>query len=915
MRWYYKWRTRLVSLFKRSNRDDELAQEIEQHVELVAAEYETEGLPPDAARKKALKEFGNVEALKEECRESWGMRVVNDLIRDFCYSIRSLWKSKGFSFVVVTTLALCVGANTAILSALYHFVWKPLPFKDADRLVHIYNFDNRVTEEFPIEPLFDPVEQESPYSLNPTGLASAGQYRDYKEQADLFDGFAFVNSHHALLDFGNGGRLTDGMIVSPEFFDLLGAQPVIGRFFQEPEGDERGSGLMVLTESVWENEFNRDPGILGKSVISDGYGNFTIIGVAPREMEVFEHDTKYFIPFNIGTSRGVNAVGGRIYVGALWGKLKDGVGIQAATAQLQTIEQQFLESDRLQRIDHKKHFLAIGHRPEIGRAAPYKKTLYLMQLGAGCVLLAGLVNVILLLLSRAGAKVIELSVRHALGASMWALARLLLLESFILTMVAVVTGLLLALSGVKFANIFLSKINPKLSPITLDQPMLVSVILISMFLVFLMSLASLVGIWKAGKIQRIDSGQRDVSGRTILSGFNSALVIIQVAASFILILGAGLIFKSLAKLLDVNPGFDADHIVQVDMFMMDWSGYEKKEARFTLKEEIISALNELPGVDSVSTASRNPLFPPGVIYSYMIEGIDYQANNDPLPTAIPLMVNKNFFETMGISILEGDTFYGESGNGDIILEKGFVDQYYGDRPALGSRLYAHQFSGNRTADPKFKRFPLRVIGIVDTATFRGLEERDGLPIVYYESARSSNYNILMKTNRTAESLTNEIRAKLLGVSEHIFLFDVRTVKTALNKMHLDRQLGTYLIGGFATLALLLSGVGLYGMLAYNVLQRRREIGVRIALGATSGKVLAMVVKQGLSRVIIGLGIGLVGSLYVTRFIQGMLFDVETTDLWTYAVVLTVFLTVTLSASYLPARRAVRMNPVEALRAE
>ncbi len=882
LRFLEQWFNRLLALFRNGSKQRELDMELQAHIELMTQDYIRSGMSPEDARKAASKHFGATEKFKEECRDSWGTRVVMDLIRDIRYSARSLWKSKGFAFTVIATLALCIGANTTIFSVLYELVLKPLPFQDHERIVKIYNIPKG--------------GQRSDFSN-----ASWSQYNHLNEQADLFEGFVLARPLSRTVD----GVQRDVSGVTSDFFDLLGVRPLLGRFFAPEEVHPGPGNVAILTETTWKNDFSSDPNVVGKTLQIFNEVPYVIVGVAPRSIETLYPAASFFIPFKLIPSS-LNPRYRTMPRSDLWAKLKPDVSREQGRLHLEAVERRAIEEYHPQYMNvwemNPRHF-------EVDPPHPLASSLVILQGGTLILFIVGGINVLNLLLSRSARRGAELSVRHSFGAGKAVLGRMMLIESLLLAMFGFVLGCILAWGGLFVFNFFFITLFPKSEEITLGFTVFIWSLVMAGAIAFLAGLLPFTALWGSGRIRKTDKSSRSSStdrrGRFLSNG----LVVTQVAITITLVIGAGLVIRSFGNILSVDPGFDAAHVIKGRVVIN--RVYPDRRDWLDARNRILYAMRQIPGVENVAFDLDRVTVGQGVNHDrFSIRG--GSANGEEQPHALKVNVNSEYFKTMGIEILEGRTFYSGLDEFDTsyIVDESFANRYLEGGVTLGAEVHVEDPPLN---DEDWKK----IIGIARRANFQGLESRDGLPVVYMDGEHRPQwgFTILLRTERESESVVRDMQSKLREINSQLILQQATSLDKPLTKLHMDRQGVALLAGVFACLALFLSAVGIYGVLSYDVKQRQREIGTRTAVGAKKSNVLMMVIRQGIWKTTIGLGLGLLASLHLTRFLENQLFDMAALDFQTYFIAILVLLLIAFIASYLPARRAVKVEPIEVLRAE
>jgi len=811
------------------------------------------------------------------------MLSLAQLWRDVRFAVRSLRRAPGFSLAVIITYALCVGPNAAIFAVLYGLVLNPLPFRDASRLV-------QVTSD-----LRDGSRRNS----------SLAQYLDFKAHADLFAGFGVERMENSTIGEVSPLRIY-GMRVSSDFFSVLGVRPFLGRF---PTAEEETVGqdhVVVLARSFWEQQYNADPSLVGRTIRMGGEP-FTVIGIAPRSLEVLDVYNDFWKPYE-RTPEEVNPRA-RNTLAILWARLKPGVPAEAAQAQLETIEHRFLTdqaSPQLRAFEERLGQHIALHRP-LEQLPAINTAILLLQCGAACVLLVGCVNVANLLLARANAKRAEFAIRSALGAGRTLILRQLPIESLLLTTVGAGVGILLTLASLRVINTYLPTAVQSAAPIAMGPAVFGYILLFSLAAGFAIGMLPFALLWREGLHLQ---GSRTASAGHGLRLFSSIFVIAQVAVALILLVGAGLLLTSLSRVLAVLPGFDAVHTVQ---FRVALPRSYSQQTNVLAQQRIVAAMRDIPGV---TAATRVWTFPVNRNYSvvpFIVRGAD-RPTTGVQPQVYTQSVGANFFATLGIPVVQGRDFAEMDFTSTIpvvVVDQKFAQQNFPRGDAVGHDLTLGAFP---PTDPKQW---LRIVGVIARANLAGLDERDGPPFVYFPLNQSpvAGFNVVVRTSRALPDILGAMREALRNIDPTLPFYAADSLQNSIDNL-LTRRRGIVLfVGLFADLALVLAGVGLYGMLAYDVSLRTREIGIRAALGAGRRQIIALIVRQGIGKAAIGLGAGLLGALYLTRFIRGALFDVQPADPTVYLVVSFVLLAVASLASYIPARRATKVDPIVALRCE
>ncbi len=877
---------RIRSLFTRRKLDAEMTEEMRLHVELQTERNIRDGINPDEARYLALRQFGNVTGLQEQAREVRGWLWLEHWLRDFRFSFRSLRRSPGFCITIIITLALCIAANTSLLATLYSLILKPLPFRDQDKLVEVYNSQLKAGE--------------------PKKLTSVAQYLDFKANADLFEGFALWGAWPFTVGEEFDPVRSTGAQTTADLFSLLDIQPLYGRFFTMDECTPGKDHVIVLTQSFWETYYAADPSVIGRVVRFSGE-KFTIIGVAPRAFEAFKSDATVLKPIK-WEARMAASASRQIYYLKLYARIKTGVTEFDALSQLTAIEQNFFDRgatpelrDLMERSGQR---IALGQvRAEQTRAI--RTSLFMLQGGALFVLLLGCVNVTSLMLIRANARQGEFAVRQALGAGRGALMRQMISEGVLLSSIGAIAGVSCAWICLRVINRFTTTIAHEVQLATLDGVVLGITLLAAFTVAFFTALLPAFKIRGSGF--SVHHGTRSASTAKSIRVKSGLLVSVQVALALVLMVGACLLIRSFAHVLAVEPGFDARHIVHARIALN--ASYADRAGAQAVQNRIVENFSQIPGVESVSYSFVAPVTGDFSEFVLPIRG-SIVGKTETYPKGNYLGVSPDFFRTMGIRIIEGRGFEASDllpkSVRVFVVDRKFAELYFPGRSAVGERFASGDKPEN---DPV-------IVGVAEVAKFKGQEETGGSPFVYSAiSARGGEFSLEVRTTRPFPDVVREMRNRLHAIDPALPLFKVSTLQENLEAALLNRRGVMGLLGAFAGIALTLSAVGIYGTLAYDVAQRSQEIGIRCAIGATPKQIITLILKQGLSQTALGLLVGLVMAGYLSHAFSHLLFEVKPADPVSFAGALFMMISVSGLAGWLPARRAARVDPVVALRAE
>jgi len=867
---------------RRRARERELAAEIDGHLQMHVDDNLRAGMTPEAARREAILHLGGVEATKEAYRDRSTIPWLDHLLQDLRFAIRQLRKNVGFTCTAVFVLALGMCASVAIFSFVDAALLKPLPYRNPSRLAGVYE---RVT-------------------TCPQCDLSYLDYLDWKKLNRAFRSLDVYQHRGFLLSTAGGAQPVRGTDVSDGFFRTLGVTPVLGRDFYTGEDLPNATRTVLLSYAAWQQRYGGRPDVLGRTVILDADVN-VIIGVLPRDFHFAPAEPAEFWATLHASSGCALKRGCHDLYGV--GRLKDGVSMQAALADVtsiaQQLERQYPDSNRGQGAS-----LMPLTEVMVGDIRPI---LLSLLGGAGLLLLIAAVNVAALLLVRSENRKREIAVRTALGASSARLIGQFVTEALVL----VAAGSLLALVSAKWVmQLLLSLVSedmlaraPFLRGLGLNVHVLAFVGAISLLATALFSLAPGLRIRKFQTREGLAEGSRGSAG-AVWRRLGSRLVVLELATAMVLLVGAGLLVKSLYRLMHVNIGLQADHLVTVDV-MAPNSKYGKEAQAVALGRQIVNRIGSLPGVKSVGFAANGvPLQGNGNTTWIRVLGRPWHGEHNEMPERD---ASAGYFATLGATLLRG-RYFSEAEDASkphvAIINQSFEKHYFPGEDPLGKQL-------SYLSTPPV---PIEIVGIVENIREGPLDAAIP-PVLYFPFNQSTDtyLGLVVRTSQEERSLLPALAAAIRQIDPGIVPISAAPMEERISDSPSAavRRFSARLLGGFAVLALLLGVVGLYGVVAYSVSQRTREIGVRIALGAQRGSVYRLIVQEAGWLAAVGIAIGLVCSVAVATTIRGLLFAVEPWDVPTLAAVATVLGLAALAAGYIPARRAASVDPVEALRAE
>jgi putative ABC transport system permease protein len=872
--------TRIRALLRRSEMERELDEELRHHIEQQIEQNIRMGMSPEEARSGARKAFGGVEQAKEQSRDARGVRWLEEIWQDLRYGAHMLLKNPGFTLIAVITLALGIGANAAIFSVVNAILLRPLPFKESDRLVWLYG----------VQPQLKRANH------------SPADFLDYQAQNRSFEQMAAFRNLSFTLTGEDRPERIDGRIVTANYFSLLGIEPALGRNFMPKDGEAGAGRVVLLSHNFWQRRFNGDPKTIGKSLILNGEGA-TVIGVLPPgfkddESNLWVNPRRIIPDFATGSRADLITVRNNNYLRVI-ARLKPGVTLPQAQTDINTItarlQQQYPNTNAVRGVQ----IVPLLERV-VGDLQP---TLLILFGAVGLVLLIACANVANLMLVRATTRQKEIAIRAALGADRWRILRQLLTESVLLASLSGICGWLIAIWGVDLI-VSLSPANtPRLSEIRLDSPVFIFTLAVSLLTGLIFGLIPAMTASKFSLTETLKEGGRSAATGISRHRARRSLVIAEVTIALIVITGAGLLLRSFDKLQTVNPGFDPDKLTTQLVWMSEAKYLTPSISRGFIKE-LNDRLTTLPGLEGVAIANDLPILGTDSRTSFEIEG------RQPAGEALQIgrhAVSKGYFQAMRIPLRAGREFTerdDEKAPQVIVINETAAQIIWPGADAVGKRL---RLFGQDWAE---------VIGVV------GDVKHDGLHQPPYMHAYLSNLQfpwpvlrVALRSNLDQASLITSVQREIRAIDANQPLSNIITMDEILADSVGTRRLAMSLFSLFAVTALLLTAIGLYGVMAYSVSQRTREMGIRIALGAQTGNVLRLVVKQGMILALIGVVLGLSTSFAMTRLMRTMLYEVSATDPVTFIFAPVLIGVVALLACWIPARRAAKVDPIVALRNE
>jgi len=877
----------LRSLFRREQVDQELDEELGAYLEMEAAEKMKQGMSRKEALRAVRLERGSLEVTKEVVRSAGWESFVETLWQDLRFAARTLRKSPGFTAVAVLTLALGIGANSAIFSVVNAVLLRPLSYKDSDQLVQLIEHDQKRGIDF--------------------DWVSFPNFHDWAEQSKAFQYVAAYKFHAFNLTNMSQAEMLFGIKASANLLPTLGAEPILGRNFR-PEEDQPGRDHeVILSYDTWKQTFGADPQLIGKTITLNDEP-YTVIGVMPASFtfpptvpitsSLPSRKTAFLAPLGIAFNpdqRDWNMLG-------VIARLKSGATIGQARANLDTVarnlELQYPAQNR---------GITVRVEPLLDQVVgDVRPALWIFLAAISLVLLVACSNVTNLLLARSTIRERELALRSSLGASRSRLVRQLLTESVLLGVAGGALGVLLAYAGIPLLTVLTPANLPRIEDVAIDGRVLAYTFVISVLTGIMFGLAPSLGVGHADVSQPL-KGQRSTPTAKH-SRLRSTLVVSEVALSLALLIGAGLMLKSFLRMERVDPGFRAEKLLTVWTILSEAKYPPHQRAAFY--EQAWQGIQALPGVKSVGAIDNLPLSGIHGGGPFTIEGHPTESDADA-PSAYRCIVSVNYFRTMGIPLLHGREFTERDREGTptmLMINEAAARRYWPGQNPVGSRL---SFTTGRT-QPTW----LEIVGVVKDVLHDGLES-PAKPTIYLPFLQSAQAFMVtvVRTDIDPTGLASAVRGAIAGVDKDQPVLMTRTMANIYSDSVAQRRFNTTLVVAFGTLALLLAVVGVYGLMAFAVTQRSHEMGVRIALGAERWDVVKLVLGQGLRLAFFGIAFGLAAAFFLTRFFSKLLFNVSQTDPATFIIVSLCLGGIALLASYIPARRAMRVDPMVALRYE
>jgi putative ABC transport system permease protein len=883
---FQRLKIRLRALLRKNEMDRELEEELRSHLDRVIEQNITRGMNPKDARAAALRDFGGFEQAKERCRDGRGTRVIEELGQDLRYGARVLLKQPGFALIAVITLALGVGANTAIFSVINALILNPPSIAEPERVAAIWR---------------------TPKDKRTEGFVSYLELQDWRAMNQGFEAIAGYKSNgFTLINEGQAERI-QGMRVTANFLSLLKVNLFRGRDFQFEEERRGAQPVVILSYQYWQNRLGGDEGALGQELSLNGK-LFTVIGILPPAFEfpLVEKQTEILTTI-AAEGQNLDERGAQVLLTV--GRLKQGVTFTQAQAELtaiaETLERQYPQYSR----DIAAYLVSVDEQI-VGR--DMRRALWLLLGAVGFILLIACANITNLLLVRASSRQKELALRAALGAGTWRVARQLLTESLLLSLLSGLVGLLIALWGLSAIKYYGADQLPRLDEVQINARVLLFTLATSLSTAVLFSL---IPIFKASRPdinEVLKAGAKNTTSSGALRLWRDSLVVVEVVLGLVLLICAGLMIRSFGLLVNVNPGFDPKNVLTGSVSLTR-AGYENTEERVRYIDQTLERLQALPGVESAAFVAPMPFSGGNVGSDFSIEGRPEPEPGQDLVASVR-SVTAEYFQAIKIPLRKGRYFTEEDQRGGVgaaIVNETLAARYFPDEDPIGKRI-SNIGANQNEGDPE----QWEIVGIIGDVRHSSLT-RAATPELYLPYRQNSwNWgNFLVRTANDPANLTMSFTEQIRSGDKTVPVTNVQPLAQAISDTVAQTRFYMLLFALFGATGLILTLTGIYGVISYAVSQRTQEIGIRMALGAQASDVLKMLVGQGMVLTAIGIAIGVMTAGALTRLMTNLLFGVSPIDPLTFAVIALLLALVALLACWIPARRATKVDPMVALRYE
>lgn len=864
---------RILRYFRSKQFERDLDDEMQAHLEEKIEELVAEGLPPDEARVQAAQQFGNNTQLREACRERWAFGKLDDMVQDLRYAARVLRKNPVFTAVAVLPLALGIGANTLVFSAVNHVLLTGLPYPQSDRLLAVWS-------------------RSASHGAEPMHVSAADFY-DWRAQTHAFESLAAHAGWPMNLTNVEEPRRLDAQLVSANLFSTLGVQAQLGRTFLPDEDQEQSPAVIVISHHLWR-ALGESPEVVNRELTVNG-SPAKVVGVMPASFAFPSRETDAWTPLSLSAKNRANREGRWLKV---IGRLKASVSSSEAAVEMDVISSRLAAAYPASNAGWSASLISL-HRQAAGKAA---SILWTLQAGASILLLITCANLANLLLARGAARRREIGVRVALGAGRVRIIRQLMVENLVIGVLGCGLALGLAMAGMSMVRAFGEKLIPHADELHLTSAVTVFAIGCAVLT------AVMFGLAPALHTARIDlrSGVRGTARN--VERTRGMLVAVEAALACMLLVGAGLLGQSLTRLLLTEPGLRSDHLLTLRMTLAR-SAYPTNTAQNVFFEQVLEHVRNVPSVAEAAEISDTPLKGNNPTFEFALEGVNRGGSDAPVQAGLRV-ISAGYFGTAGISVLKGRDFTVDDRGGTMpvaIVNESMARRYWHGE-VIGRKL---RFKDDQRT--------IIVAGVVPDIKHMGLTNDEG-PVVYIPYAQKTQEwlawtTLLVRTTGAPMDSVAAIRSAIREVDRNQPIAEIGTIDEVLHESTAIPRFTAGAIGAVSGFALLIAVVGLYGLLTYAVAQRVPELGIRLTLGASPFQVAWMLLSQAMARVLAGIAVGLMGAWWLARLLESQLFGVKTHDAATFAGVAVLLVVASILAVVAPARRAIRIDPAAALRAE
>ena len=820
---------------------------------------------------------------------------MQQLLQDLRFARRLLWKDRGFAATAALTLAVCIGANVAIFAVVNSILLQPLPVPHAEQLVFMYNAYPGAGAEA-------------------EGSTGVPDYYDRLSQTDVFQEQALYDTRGVTLGGNADPQRITAMMGTPSLLRMLQVQPVRGRIFTEQEGTVGQTQKAILTYAAWQQWFGGQDTAIGQDIRIGGQP-YAVVGVLPKGFSFLDPDVMVWLPLAFTADEKSDSQRHSNNWSYL-ARLKPGATIEQARQEIDALNARNLDRfPALKQILINARFHTVVELLQAHLVRDVRSTLLILWAGVAFVLLIGVVNVTNLMLVRSSARMKELATRHALGARLGRIARQLLTETALLSATGGIAGLGLGYVGIRLLTRFGLDTTPQGTRVTIDGTVVLFTIALSAVLALLIGLIPTISLRGLNLSQAFrEEGRSGTAGRGARA-VRRTLVTAQIAFALMLLIGAGLLLASFQRVLAIRPGFDPAHVL-TGIVSPPQSRYADDASRRTFWNRFVDGVRALPGVESAAAVSNLPM---GGSYSdsvILAEGYT-MAPGESLISPYRVRISPDYFKTMGIPLKRGRTFTAaddEKAPGVVIIDERLAAHFWKGQDPIGHRMWKPDSAAELTKGPGPKSRFYTIVGVVGDVRVTGLTEKEPAGMYYFPFPQDSpgGMTLVVKTAGDPMLLTNAIRGQLRSIDPELPFFSVRPMQQRIDQSLISRRLPMLIASVFGAIALFLAGVGVYGVLAYQVAQRRKEIGIRMALGSDGGRIFGLVVSEGLWLLGVGVACGIAGAFAIRTTLQSQLYGISAMDPSVVAIVIGVLASVALAACAIPAMRASRIDPLVAL---